>query len=521
MATRPTAHGAIFLWLGMIALAVLSACNHAGDGSPREKNPAKDDSRQRKPFDAVAVNGPVFEGWPKPRVALVLTGLQQGYLEPCGCAGLENQKGGLSRRFALLNQLRSDRGWPLVTLDLGDLVRRYGREAEIKLHSTIDALAQMQYDAATFGPGDLRLPADNLLLAATDLSESSGTSRIVSANVGLFGHDSGILPPWRIVQREGLKFAVTAVLGETRAAGVKNEDIQVAAAAESLKQIVPQIEAAECDFNILLAQASLAQSRTLGQQFPLFDVVVSAGGADEPPRQPKTINGQDTMLVELGHKGMYAAVIGIYEDEPRLRFQRVPLDARYQGGPEMRQLMASFQEELKSLGFAGLGLRGVVHPRGVDNPELGRFIGSAACGDCHAKAYAKWKTAGHGHATETLVKLTPPRQFDPECVSCHVTGWNPREYFPYQSGFQSIEQTPKLVGNGCENCHGPGAAHVRAEKVRRAERDPALQEQLRLQMRLTKATAEEQSCRGCHDLDNSPEFNFPAYWAKIEHPWKD
>src|SRR5262245_30249499 len=37
----------------------------------------------------------LFEGWPKPAVALVLTGQQLGYIEPCGCSGLENQKGGL------------------------------------------------------------------------------------------------------------------------------------------------------------------------------------------------------------------------------------------------------------------------------------------------------------------------------------------------------------------------------------------------------------------------------------------
>ena len=41
----------------------------------------------------------------------------------------------------------------------------------------------------------------------------------------------------------------------------------------------------------------------------------------------------------------------------------------------------------------------------------------------------------HYHATDTLVKLDPPRHFDPECLSCHVTGWNPQEYFPYKSGY--------------------------------------------------------------------------------------
>src|SRR5436309_3560352 len=58
-----------------------------------------------KAVDAAAAKesgGPVgpatIADWPKPVVALVITGQQMGYIEPCGCTGLENQKGGLARR---------------------------------------------------------------------------------------------------------------------------------------------------------------------------------------------------------------------------------------------------------------------------------------------------------------------------------------------------------------------------------------------------------------------------------------
>src|SRR5688500_7441195 len=46
----------------------------------------------------VPAKGELFAEWPKPVVALVVTGQQMGYIEPCGCTGLENQKGGLARR---------------------------------------------------------------------------------------------------------------------------------------------------------------------------------------------------------------------------------------------------------------------------------------------------------------------------------------------------------------------------------------------------------------------------------------
>src|SRR5438067_1018287 len=48
---------------------------------------------------------PLFRDWPKPTVALVITGQQLGYIEPCGCSGLENQKGGLARRHTFIKQL--------------------------------------------------------------------------------------------------------------------------------------------------------------------------------------------------------------------------------------------------------------------------------------------------------------------------------------------------------------------------------------------------------------------------------
>ncbi len=42
-----------------------------------------------------------FDGWSTPSVVLLVTGQQHGYIEPCGCTKLANQKGGLARRHTL------------------------------------------------------------------------------------------------------------------------------------------------------------------------------------------------------------------------------------------------------------------------------------------------------------------------------------------------------------------------------------------------------------------------------------
>ncbi len=97
-------------------------------------------SASEKPkIDPIAINGKYFDGWPKPKLALVISGRQDGYLEPCGCAGLDQQKGGMSRRHSFIRGLE-DRGWPVAAVDVGGLVRRFGRQAELKFAISAEAL---------------------------------------------------------------------------------------------------------------------------------------------------------------------------------------------------------------------------------------------------------------------------------------------------------------------------------------------------------------------------------------------
>jgi hypothetical protein len=467
---------------------------------------------KKTPVDPVQANGPIFVDWPKPFLALVLSGQQNGYFEPCGCAGLENMKGGLARRYTFLKQLR-DEGWPVAAFDLGNLVRRFGRQAEIKYHATVEALQTMGYDAIGYGPDDLRLPVGELLADAAD-----ERSRFVAANVGLLGLEAGIVPRWRIVQAGGLKIGVTAVLGKKLQVGLRSGDVQLLEPAAALREVVPALRARNCDLLVLLAHAPVDEASELARQFREFHLVVAAGDTTEPPLEPRAIEGTRTQLVELGTKGMYVGVLALFDEDGRrtFRYQRVPMDARFGDAPEMKLRLTAMQEQYRNQGWQGLGLRPVAHPRGTT------FVGSARCGECHTQAYAVWEKTPHAHATETLARLDPPRQFDAECVSCHAVGWEPQKYFPFQGGFDSLQATPHLTGNGCENCHGPGSRHVAVEEGELTV-SPQERQQLRAAMRLSLKEAEERTCLQCHDLDNSPDYikhGFRAYWPKVEHRGK-
>jgi len=478
-----------------------------------------DEGAEQQPDQAHARRLPLFENWPKPELLLVATGDQLGYIEPCGCTGRENQKGGIMRRFSFLKELRA-RGWPVLAVDVGGQVKRYGRQAELKFQASVQALRAMRYAACGWGTEDVKLSAGELAAA---VAEVDGERLFVSANVGLFAWSDEIVPRYRVVQVGRKRVGITSVLLESEQEKVNNSEVVFRSAAEGLDEVLPELKRQRCDLLVLLSYGPPQETAALAARYRDFQVVVTSGGADEPPLQAQQLRQTGQFLIEVGHKGMYAVAIGWYADpKVPLRYQVVPLDARFADAPEMQQVLAAYQYQLRQEGWAGLGLQPALHPRAKKPSDLlGQFAGSQACGDCHTRAYEKWQSTPHAHATQTLAELDPPRLHDPECVSCHVTGWVPQKYNPYHGGFHSLEKTPLLAGNGCENCHGPGRAHIAAENGT----DEALQMRLRTAMRVSRESARDRLCVQCHDEDNDPGYNPEAfdthYWPEIEHPWRD
>jgi len=483
-------------------------------GPPVEESRSGDGYDSQPPFDPVKENGPIFEGWPDPRLALVVTGRQDGYLEPCGCAGLDRMKGGLSRRISMLDQLRNQRDWPVAAVDVGGLVNDYGPQAELKFQTSVNAIQAMKYDAVALGKSDLQFSVGELLFAGTGKE-----SPFISANAAPLGFDAGLIEQVRIIERGGMKLGITAIVGRKWQREINNDDVELADPQEKLAELVPARKE-KCDLLILLAHATKEESIELARQFPQFDIVITAGGPPEPPDEPERVDGSGAMLIEVGEKGMNAVVLGFFDDPAGpVRYQRVPLDSRFPQSDEGKKLMTQYQEALKEEGLEGLGIRPIPLP---GKELLGGFVGSEKCKSCHEESYKVWKKSGHAKAWQTLVAQDPPRNFDPECISCHVVGWSPQNYRPYQSGFLSEKETPHLVNTGCETCHGPGEAHVKAEQGADFDLQEKLQKAAVItleesQQAVSKALSDKQHCMNCHDLDNSPAFKFDTYWPKIEH----
>jgi len=81
------------------------------------------------------------------------------------------------------------------------------------------------------------------------------------------------------------------------------------------------------------------------------------------------------------------------------------------------------------------------------------FLGSAACRNCHAAAYSRWRATGHARE---FAGLLPADRLVAACLRCHVTGYGDR------LGYRTTGEPADLASVGCEACHGPGSDHGRS-----------------------------------------------------------
>jgi len=522
--------GAILFSPKFVSIAGLMACLFSGVVFPPSQDDASNAQQETtKPalkstdeadqkLEDEKTDEKLFENWADPEFCLFVGGRLHGYIEPCGCTGLSTQKGGLMRRDAVRRQL-IEKGWNLVCVDSGNQIRRFGAQPFVKLQTIWQSLTNvLKFDAIAFGPDDLKTSGTDLLQAMGSAMVDENP-RFVGANVQWIDTD-GLAVDHRIVKVGKRKVGITAVLGNEFKGKYAEDTFKILDTDEALAKVWPKMKAQRCDVNVIVVWATdTEECIRIAKKFPHFDVLISTAGGGEPTQLPEQIKvgNHVTSMIQTGTKGMYVGVVGFFPVEAglQLRYQRVPLDGRFEDSEEMKVVFKKYQEELEIYGLDGLGIKP------VDLGNKRKYVGSLACKECHPDAYDVWKNGidgkggPHFKATKDLTdpseRVWVKRHHDPECLSCHVTGWNPQDYYPYKTGYLKLEDE-LLHGNGCENCHGPGSVHIDAENGVIPAKDEYLED-----MRLTLEEAKETQCFTCHDIDNSPDFKFDEYWEKIKH----
>lgn len=458
-------------------------------------------SKQRKQADFL------FHNWPKdkkPDVVLMLTGQQHGYMQPCGCS--EPQLGGLERRYNFKQQLIKERKWPVISLDLGDIAgERRPPQALLKYKYSMESLKLLNYSAVSFGQNETGLP---LFDALASFSLNNPTPRVLAANLqNKGGNFFDAVGSWLIAGGDGTipKVGVVGLVGASVQKEVKDAAVRFDRCDTTLNTVFKELEAKKPELFVLLYQGAKKDAVACAKMYPQFNVILCLTEQEEPGGTPDAKVG-NTLIIGVGHKGRYVGLVGAYRKENGfdLHYQLVAMDPdlKTPAGKEAENpvlaLFDKYTQEVKEGNYLSQYPK-VPHPVQISLPNA-TYVGSDRCKKCHPSAYKVWKESPHSHAWNSLVGARRPalREFDGECVKCHVVG------FDYKSGFPN-GNVALLKDNGCENCHGPCGEHVRDkdnERIRglinpfKAPADEAFADTVK---RLRKI---ETTCIKCHDTDN-------------------
>ncbi len=348
----------------------------------------------------------------------------------------------------------------------------------------------------------------------------------LGANVTFYGtKELGTPINSRIVQIGETKVGVIGIVGNTTLKKIEQTGLtadesllKIDDPAEAIRNELATLKSEHPDLLVLLSHSEIDESEALAKEFPEFQIVVTANSAEDPRKKPEFVG--ETMIVHVGKKGKNVVAVGLFAKN-ELKHELVELDMdRFAIHPAMVELMQEYQDVLKEQ-YDTL----VNDDLAIGHPTGHTFAGAESCKECHSYAHSIWSKTKHAHALESLTKGRPGQEatwvdriWDPECLACHTTGWEPQEVLQYKSGFVSPEKTTHLAGNQCENCHGPAAEHVALEKTWKETGNLTPETiESRKSLQLLKAEAEQKVCSRCHDHENSPKFDFEKYWKEVNH----
>jgi len=345
-------------------------------------------------------------------------------------------------------------------------------------------MGEMGYDALNIGDGDFWLGIEQLRTMVESCSFP-----FVSANVLM--HNEGYFEPYILKEMDLGKMVIrVGVIGclSTAFEPVIKQlglDLTISPPSTILSSQLHQLNQ-KADLIILLAHCDIAEAKDLAKKFPEINVIVSGHQSDEGLNEPITFG--KTLIVNSGIKGRKLGELKLTLDKNRkvidFEHRLISLPEEIPDSPTISVLMSLYYKMLEDFDLLSKTEK-------VELPVSdGAYVGSESCKTCHEKAYVAWQASKHAHAYDTLVKVK--RNFNPECIGCHTTGYR------YLTGFISVHETPELKHVGCEYCHGVGSNHIRNPSEGYGE--VALKD-----------------CGQCHTSETSPNFDYEKYIVQIAH----
>ncbi|UCE98982.1 MAG: cytochrome c family protein [Planctomycetota bacterium] len=397
-------------------------------------------------------------------VTIFLTGNELGALQPCGCSS--GQLGGLDRRPAIFNSVPAERR---LIVDTGSLVDGDNEQDLIKFDIVVQAFNLLDYDLVNLSGEDIEIAKSHGVL-----DNIASVFDVISSQV-----DDETDLPTRFTKQFLLKEKVVAVtVAAFDPESMPIEQIGELFVSQPGHQTVNMLILNSCTLEIV---GSIAEME-------IVDCIVCPPESDEP----EVMSGQydRPLVISVGRFGKYVGRLQITaaEDVNELSYSFLPVPVTEDLTQEksLVEVYKAYQQLVKEENLLER------QPRFTLSNGL-EYTGSKSCKSCHEYEYKKWSGRAHAHAYATLERVGS--HYDPECIICHVVG------FEYESGFVSEQKSGEDLRNvGCENCHGPGSEHIRT-----------------LGQALT--TEPMSDCTDCHTSERSADYaeNEQLYFQKIVH----
>ncbi len=479
---------------------------------------------------------------PKP-ITLFVTAELQGHMEPCGCT--TDPLGDIARTAKLIQE--SSTMSDVLFIDAGSTLypglHPAGKSSEQeKLKAkTLTSILTNQLDVAAVGLGPYDFAYGGDVLIPRLAGNVSGLSNVSSHFVKSIGtHKVGILGATsKNFSAKGATVASPIESTKASVAALKAQKVELIVAVLHMpREEVADIVRAVPGIDVAIAGQNCPEPKDIrdtAQKLNDTWILQPANRGQSVVKMQLSLEGKGPLVDAVGKHAADAKIESLTTLIDKLRIQipewQKSADADATFIAQKQQELSQMQEERKQLQesplrkpaagnrwftFSQMRIKKSLACRpdiveaknnyakaagaanvlaGKDEkpatPEKGKasYVGMEACEDCHDEAVEFWKTTKHANAWATLEKDN--KQFDFECIGCHVTGWD-------KPGGSNIGFNDELRNVQCENCHGPGSIHAEDSKPSSISLHP-----------------EESLCVGCHNAKHSDTFEFTPYLRDV------
>ena len=414
------------------------------------------------------------------RVVIVGSADLKGKTSPCGC---HIPRGGFARIAAFLDSTRAG-DVPVLFVDSGGSFPEVDGRTDLA-DFMLRSLGALHVDAVGVAPRDLRhglaYLRDQVRRHALPLTCANLVDPTSRAPVFASSH---------IVDARGVRVGMFALIGDRMDLGPAHDSLAVLDPENAATHEVAALRARGAQVIVLLAQLGRVGGEDVVTAVPGIDVVIL--GHDVPVLEHGRRIG-DAIGSYAGDQGQQLGVVTLtlaangHATDATAHVRLLGPDVREQ--PAMLASVKSFENAYNEQMRDEQRRAQALAAADPDTDPVDHFVGGAVCARCHTPESEQWKTTAHSLAWETLVR--EHKDATPECVPCHSVGY--RE----AGGFQDAVRTPDRVNVQCENCHGMGTLHSDTW--------------------LARSAVGERTCRGCHNEERDPEFDFTAKFPLMVH----